>query len=303
MILTRLNGGLGNQLFQYAMGRRTAHAAGLPLKLDTDKFATCTLRDYRLHHFNIQAPIATADDKRRLRILRRQDPVALLHALLDKLRPHHRRRIIRETTFRFQPALRKISAPAYLDGDWQSPRYFEGAEQEIRHEFTLRSPLDEQNHAAEQTIRNTPNSISVHIRRADLVSDPATRKTHGALPAEYYAHAIRQLTGNLRSPTLFLFSDDPAWAAQNLPAHGLPLRPIDHNGPGKDYADLHLMSQCQHHITANSTFSWWAAWLARHPAKQVLHPTPWFRNSPHDTTDLFPPGWTAVDSPQPDKIT
>ena len=294
MILTRLNGGLGNQLFQYAMGRRTADANRQTLKLDTDKFATCTLREYRLHHLNIQAPIAEHRDKRRLHILRRQDPLALLHALRDKLRPPHRRRTIRESTFRFQPALLNINGPAYLDGDWQSPRYFQDAEANIRREFTLRDPLNEQNHAAEQTIRNTPDSICVHIRRGDLYTDPATNHAHGTLPTGYYDQAIRQLARDLQAPTLFLFSDDPAWAMQNLPGQGLPIHPVDHNGPDKDYADLHLMSQCQHHIIANSTFSWWAAWLAEHPGKQVLHPTPWFRNSPHDTTDLFPSTWKSI---------
>ena len=89
MIVTRLNGGLGNQLFQYAMGRRTAEVTGQTLKLDTEKFKTCSLRDYRLIHFNIEATIATQVDKRRLHILRRQDPLALIHYLLDKLRPAH----------------------------------------------------------------------------------------------------------------------------------------------------------------------------------------------------------------------
>lgn len=297
MILTRLNGGLGNQLFQYAMGRRTAHTTGLPLKLDTEKFNTCTLRDYRLDHFNIQALVANLEDKRHLHILRRQDPLALLHSLLDKFRPPHLRRIIREATFRFQPELRNIRGPAYLDGDWQSPKYFEGAETLLRQEFTLKTPLDEKDQATEQTILDAKQSISVHVRRGDLVSDPETDRIHGTVSPDYYTKAFRQIAEILDYPTYFLFSDDFEWAIENLPSEGFDLRPIDHNGPEKDYADLHLMSCCQHHILANSTFSWWAAWLASNPTKTVLYPKKWFRTADHDPTDIFPESWLPIAQP------
>ena len=294
MIVTRLNGGLGNQLFQYAMGRRTAEVTGQTLKLDTEKFKTCSLRNYRLIHFNIEATIATQEDKRRLHILRRQDPLALFHYLLDKLRPAHLRRIIRETNFHFQPALRNINGPAYLDGDWQSPEYFKGAEGQLRREFTLCSPLDHQDCAAEQEIQATNHSVAIHIRRGDLVSDPTSNEIHGTVSMDYYNRAIEELLQKLNTPKFFLFSDDPKWAIQNLPKEKIQLRPIDHNGPEKDYADLHLMSQCQHHIIANSTFSWWGAWLARKPNKRVFYPTPWFKNSPNNTTDLFPVEWETI---------
>jgi hypothetical protein len=295
MIISRLNGGLGNQLFQYAMGRRTAHITSLPLKLDIEKFKDCGLRTYRLNHFNIDASIATRGDKLSLHILRRKDPIALLHAILDKFRPIHRQRLIHEPTFRFQPKLLKIAGSTYLDGDWQSPKYFEDIDSILRQEITIKTPLGERDHVAEQEILATPDSVSVHVRRGDLVSDPQTNQMHGTIKFDYYRETLLQMVKKRSNPIFFLFSDEPAWAIEHLPTENLDIRPVDHNGTDKDYADLHLMSQCRHHILANSTFSWWAAWLAKYPDKIVLYPKNWFRAGHHDPADLFPSSWHSID--------
>jgi len=294
MILIRLNGGLGNQLFQYAMGRRASIKANLPLYLDTEKYDTCTLRKYSLAPFNIAAQIATKEDKQRLHIYRKKDPIALLHALLDKIRPLHKRRIIREPNFRFQPQLLQLRTPAYLDGDWQTPKYFQDITESLRYDLTLKNPLDPQNQEFTQTIQNTPDSISLHIRRGDLANDPHTHQTHGTLSLDYYQHALQQLLPHLNTPHIYLFSDDPTWAKANLKTPDIPLTPIDHNPPQLDYADLYLMSLCQHHIIANSTFSWWAAWLSPNPNKKIHYPQTWFRAQHHNTTDLFPNSWTPI---------
>ena len=127
--------------------------------------------------------------------------------------------------------------------------------------------------------------------------DPETDRAHGTVSPDYFAKAFRQIAETLDYPTYFLFSDDFEWAIENLPSEGFDLRPIDHNGPEKDYADLHLMSRCQHHILANSTFSWWAAWLANNPAKTVLYPKKWFRTADHDPTDIFPESWLPIAQP------
>ena len=294
MIISRLNGGLGNQLFQYAMGRRTAHVTRHPLKLDIEKFKDCDLRAYRLNHFNIDAKIATREDKLSLQILRRKSPLALLHVILDKFRPIHRQRIIHETTFRFQPKLLKIAGPTYLDGDWQSPRYFEDIDTIIRNEIILKTPLGEKDNVVEKEIITVPDSVSVHVRRGDLVSNPRTNHMHGTIELDYYRETLLKMVKKLRNPIFFLFSDEPSWAIEHLPTEKLDIRPVDHNGPDKDYADLHLMSQCRHHVLANSTFSWWAAWLAKNPEKIVLYPKNWFRAGHHDPIDIFPNSWHSI---------
>ena len=294
MILVKLNGGMGNQLFQYAMARRVSVKSGLPLYLDTQKYETCTLRKYTLQHFNIDALYAEPEDKWRLHIHRKLDPIAFIHGLLDRKRPLHKRRIIQEPSFRFEPTLLDIRTPAYLDGDWQSPKYFQDIEETIREDFTLKALPYGNTLEASHLIRDTPGSISIHIRRGDLASDPHTNQTHGTLPMEYYAQALAQLKKQLKNPTAFLFSDDPQWAKENLPAQGIPLHPIDHNTAETAHFDLHLMSQCQHHIIANSTFSWWAAWLCNNPDKTIRYPQTWFKDSPHDTSDLFPDTWTPI---------
>lgn len=295
MIITRLNGGLGNQLFQYAMGRRAAHHANLPFYIDIEKYETCTLRKFGLAPFNIQAQIATHADKKKLHIYRKRDPVAFLHGILDKFRPLQKRRIIEEPSFRFQPELLNIQTPAYIDGDWQSPRYFEDIEDTLRTDLQLKADLDEKNLQVLQQIKENPDSFSIHIRRGDLVSDPKTNQTHGTAPLEYYEKALKALTQHLAKPTAFLFSDDHQWAQANLKTPNIQLIPVDHNPPELDYADLHLMSHCQHHIIANSTFSWWAAWLNTHPDKQIFYPKLWFKSSQHDTSDLFPDSWNPIE--------
>ncbi len=294
MILVKLNGGMGNQLFQYAMARRVSIKAGLPLYLDTQKFESCTLRKFALKHFNIDALFAKPEDKWRLHIHRKIDPIAFVHGLLDLKRPLHKRRIIRELSFRFEPSLLQIKTPAYLEGDWQSPKYFEDVEETIREDFTLKALPYGKTLETSHIIRNAPDSISIHIRRGDLVSDPNTNQTHGTLPMEYYTEALASLAPKLEEPTAFLFSDDPNWAIANFPAKGITLHPVDHNNEETAHFDLLLMSQCQHHIIANSTFSWWAAWLCGHPEKTVHYPKNWFKDSPHDTTDLFPADWIRV---------
>ena len=294
MIITQLNGGLGNQLFQYAMARRVSHNSGQPLKLDIEKFNNCELRTYRLNHFNIQEKLATPQDKKHLRILRRQDPIALALSLLDCFRPLHRKRIVRETTFRFQPELLRIQGPAYLDGDWQSPKYFQDIKDLLQRELTLKAPLEPEDLAARKRILDAGESVSVHVRRGDLASDPKTQRLHGTLEVAYYKKAITRMNEAMTNPAFFIFSDDPDWAMSNLPVDGLNVEPVFHNKAEKDYADLHLMSLCRHHIIANSTFSWWAAWLAQNPEKKIFHPREWFRAGHHDTADLFPEGWIPI---------
>ena len=294
MIITRLNGGLGNQLFQYAMGRRAALHADLPYYIDIEKYKTCTLRKFGLKPFNIQAQIATHADNQQLHIYRKKDPIALLHAFLDKFRPLHKRRIIKEPSFRFQPDLLNIKSPVYIDGDWQSPKYFEDAGDTVRKDLELTVDLNDANQRMLQQIQNSPESLSIHIRRGDLVSDAHTNQTHGTTSLDYYDKALSELAKHLQNPIAFLFSDDHQWAQANLKTPGIKLIPVDHNPPELDFADLHLMSHCQHHIIANSTFSWWAAWLSRSENKKVYYPKAWFRAQHHDTSDLFPESWNPI---------
>ena len=177
---------------------------------------------------------------------------------------------------------------AYLDGYWQSERYFAEVAQVARAEFALRRPPDAENQRMLDAIRGA-EAVGIHARRGDYVTDARTRDVHGHAPAEYYAAAVARIRSLVRAPAFFVFSDDPAWAAQHLRVDPATVI-VGHNDAGRDYEDLRLMSACRHHIIANSTFSWWAAWLGERPGQRVIAPRHWFRDGP-DARDLVPARW------------
>src|SRR5207248_9354724 len=125
------------------------------------------------------------------------------------------------------------------------------------------------------------------------VTNPTASQTFGVCSLAYYHAAIDELAQTIKAPYFFVFSDDIPWAQQNL-ALAYPVTYVSHNGAERDYEDLRLMSQCKHHIIANSTFSWWGAWLGAHPGKIVIGPRQWFRNADYDTPDLLPASWLRL---------
>ena len=136
-------------------------------------------------------------------------------------------------------------------------------------------------------------SVSLHIRRGDYASNPVTQSFHGTLQMGYYTRAMRHLAERIEDPHLYVFSDDPEWARGNLQSE-YPTEFVIHNDVDRNYEDLRLMSSCKHHIIANSTFSWWAAWLCSNPEKLVFAPRKWFEGSNNDTRDLIPDTWNQI---------
>jgi len=283
VILVYLEGGLGNQLFQYAAGRALAdfHQASLKLVIrGYSRFKES--RIYKLHHYNIAATVATS----------RQEWLIRLSNPLRYLGPWHQRPRIVERRFRFNPEILAAPDNVCLAGHWQSEKYFLAIESILHHEFTLKNDLDGENLRFSRLISQT-SAVSLHIRRGDYVSDPAKLAFHGCCPPDYYRAAIDQMRELVDSPHLFVFSDDLDWAERHL-VTGCPTTFVRHNGEARDYEDLRLMSQCQHHIIANSSFSWWGAWLCKNPGKQVIAPKNWFDGAKNDTSDLIPASWMQL---------
>lgn len=137
------------------------------------------------------------------------------------------------------------------------------------------------------------NAVSVHMRRGDFVSNPKSNAVHGVCPPEYYRAAIRTMAGQVEKPCFYIFSDDIAWAKDQLKLD-FPCQSVEHNTGAESYNDMRLMSRCRHHIIANSSFSWWGAWLSDYPSKIVIAPRQWFLNAPHDVSDLIPHGWIRM---------
>ena len=296
MIIVRLSGGLGNQMFQYATGRRLALMRAVPLKLDLRGFGVPlpgdTARSFALDVFRINAEFARPEEVAQLCGLSRSGLVNCASKVKEKLLPLKMRHCFKERHFHFDPDLLLLGDRVYLDGFWQSERYFSDIRDTILRDFTAIQPLAGKNlELAEQLA--TVTSVSIHVRRGDYVTNRAALEYHGVCQLEYYRQGIEYIAEKVGKPRLFIFSDDPEWVRKNLHLP-YPSTFVDHNGPDRAYEDLRLMSLCSHNIIANSSFSWWGAWLNRNPGKVVVAPSRWFNRQDINTDDLIPPGWLRI---------
>ncbi len=294
MIIARIIGGLGNQMFQYAAGRALSLANDCPLKLDISGFESYALHNgYELDIFNIEAEIAGRKDISSLT----GSQVRLARILRQKLGFSKRSHRI-EREFSFDPCFFDIVQPAYIDGYWQSYRYFESHAAQIRKELSFKKPLSGKNLEISGHVAQT-SSVGVHIRRGDYITNPAFAKVHGFLGVDYYVKAVRLIRETIPSPIFVVFSEDIAWARENLQL-GQDAVFVSHNTGMSSYEDMRLMSMCKHNIVANSSFSWWAAWLNNNPDKMVVYPSNWLagRKAVQDyerfMEDLIPPTWIMV---------
>jgi len=288
MFVVQLIGGLGNQMFQYALGRALSLKFGVPLKLDISAYRTYRLHGYALSALRIVEDYASDEEVQMLRLAFEARP--LVERLLRRIMP--RRRWVRERGFGFDATVLETSPPAYLEGYWQSERYFKSCVEVLRREFQLRAKLDIANSEMGKRMSEC-ESVALHVRRGDYVSDPTTNAVHGVCSMEYYEHAIALANARLVKPSFFIFSDDLAWAKDNLRT-ACPSEFVDINDPSRGYLDLHLMARCRHQIIANSTLSWWGAWLNPSATKMVIAPKRWFRRNDMDTRDLIPDGWLTI---------
>ena len=293
MVIVRLIGGLGNQMFQYAAGRSLASKRGVPLQLDRTPFEEYDLHRYGLDALRVQEAFADPEEIARLTGGRRRGASRMLFRAGQKMRSPEKRTVIREEQFApFNPAVLEAVGDVYLNGYWQSELYFQAIEEIIRAEFQVRTEPDAENAEMAGRIRDCA-SVSIHIRRGDYVSNEKTNRVHGSLGLDYYRRCVQLLAAEIGDPQFFIFSDDPAWVEENLKLE-YPTTYVTHNDAGRNYEDLRLMSTCRHHIIANSSFSWWAAWLNDRPGRRVLAPRRWFRTLDLDTRDLYPRDWTQI---------
>ena len=292
MILSKIIGGMGNQMFQYAAGRALSLQLGQPLRLDISCFV-----GYGLHHgfelhrvFNCQSEIADESDLRRILGWQYSSGIRKLVAR-QRLAMFRNNGFIVEPYFHYWPDIKNVPQDCYLDGYWQSERYFKDVASVIRADFTFKTSLANRNAEIAEHIGQL-NSVSLHIRRGDYATDPNTNATHGLCSLDYYRKAVQFVADRIRHPHFFVFSDDIAWVKDNLKID-LPCRYIDHNYDSESYNDMWLMSLCQHHIIANSSFSWWGAWLNPSPEKIVVAPKKWFANE-NNVNDLIPQEWVTL---------
>ncbi|CRL16306.1 alpha-1,2-fucosyltransferase [Phaeobacter italicus] len=283
MIITRLHGRLGNQMFQYAAGRALADRAGVPLALDS-RGAILRGEGVLTRVFDLELA-----DPVHLPPLKQTNPLryAIWRGIGQKVgaKPYFRR----ERGLGYNPAFEDWGDNSYLHGYWQSQKYFQNSAERIRSDFTFPAFSNQQN--AEMAARIAESTaISLHVRRGDYLTFAA----HVLCDQAYYDAALAKVLDGLQGdPIVYVFSDDPQWAKDNL---SLPCEKVvvDFNGPETDFEDMRLMSLCQHNIIGNSSFSWWAAWLNQTPGRRVAGPAKWFGDPKLSNPDIFPHDWLRI---------
>jgi hypothetical protein len=292
MIIVQLKGGLGNQLFQYAAGRRIAIANNFSLKLDLSWFKGQPDRLYSLNHFATIKDVANPAEIARLSGSKWAHLREYLPYIRDFGKPYYQRALVRERILDFDPNILKISESTYLDGYWQSEKYFKDIEDIIRRELNVIDPPNEENVNYARLIQSS-TSVAIHVRRGDYVSRPYTNRYHGVCTLDYYYRAIEYIMSAVDNPRFFIFSDDPKWAQINLKIDA-PTTYVSHNTPDQNYEDLRLMTYCKHYIIANSSFSWWGAWLSQYRDKIVIAPERWFQAIDYNDEDRLPLEWIRL---------
>ena len=290
MIIVQLNGGFGNQLFQYAAGLCLAHNHKVEVKVDTTLLhqpdpVTGTKRKIEIFQLSNPPQEATVAE---LRDFLNQ---SVAKKLLEKSLPFYKRKVYKEKSNTFDDNFFKAGSHILLKGNRQSEKYFKTHEQHVRDAMQISSSAVAavKSYAAE--MRNI-TSISVHIRRGDYLT-PVALEWLGLLPMAYYNTAIDTITSKIKGCKFFIFSDDIDWVKQNLEVtheHEFVSGVISHNA----IEDLYLMTQCRHNIIANSTFSWWGAWLNANANKVVIAPAKWYNKPGLDTSDLLPNEWMRL---------
>ncbi len=296
MIIVQLLGGLGNQMFQYALGRRLSLQNSVPLLLDCRLLNDRTpgrhavQRQYALDIFQISAPQASLKDTivysawgmpRPLRA------VARLFRISSESRQTH------EIRFGYDESVLSIQGRTYLSGLWQSGRYLEGIEETLRRDFRFAVPLDYPAGILRDKIVDC-HSVCLHVRRTDYLSNPTSAGSLNIAGLDYYRTGVDRILAENSSARFFVFSDDIPWCRENLTfVPNVDFVPNELAGM-KDAAHLELMSMCQSFLIPNSTFSWWAAWLSRHPEKQVFLPDTWFPDESMDASGFYLDGWQRL---------
>jgi hypothetical protein len=293
VVIVRLTHGLGNQLFQYAAGLCLAVHHGTDLRLDITALKEVRKdQPFRLNSFCIDEKLASSEDIAAFPGAQ-GDLVGRARYTIERIfNPYYRCSTFIERGFTFDPNLFRSQKDVYLFGYWQSEKYFSGIRGTLLKKLELRGEMSLESQRIAKMISET-RAISVHVRRGDYANNPATRKFHGTCSREYYENCASLIKERIPDACFFVFSDEPDWARQNLNI-GDKITYITSNVPSRPHEDLKLMSMCEGHIIANSTFSWWGAWLNRNPNKIVLAPRKWFNEAPNDTRDLIPDGWIRI---------
>lgn len=269
-------------MFQYAIGKHLAIKNNTKLKFDVRELEQDKLRNYELDIFNISGSMASRFTMIFIHIFNNR----IISKVLGQYYLY-----IKQQDLYFNEKILIKKGNIYLDGYWQSENYFREIRNIIIKDFLIKTKPDKRNKLMLEKIENS-NSVCIHIRRGDYISNEKTSEVHGTCSLKYYYNAVKIILKKVKNPTFFIFSDDSQWTKENLKLE-YPTVYVDINSPEKSYEDLRLMLSCKHFIIANSSFSWWGAWLSSNPNKIVCTPKKWFRSA--DEGDIVPKSWIRVE--------
>ena len=287
MITVKLNGGLGNQLFQYATGRALSLKWGVPLRLDTSNYLYYNVHPLRIQNMNHNCEIYSHAGRvyKAINSVKFQRLLSMFGLRSD---------LYIEDSIEFDPAVLSLGPGATIYGYFQSEKYFSSIRERLLEEISVKDasllPIRQQIH----DIKSCNNSISVHVRRGDYVTNASANDVHGLCKLNYFSSAVEFVlkSSKEKSAKIYVFSDDIEWCKSNLK---LDYECIYISGQeNAPELDMHLMSLCKYNIISNSTFSWWAAWLNRNEEKVVVAPDKWFQSKTLSSEDLVPGNWARL---------
>jgi len=297
MIITKINGGLGNQMFQYSLGRVLSHLNRSDLKLDLSAYdnqkSIDTIRNYELNIFsNINSSMA---DKITLNSFTKPNKLKLLlnHFLKFKLNAYPKN-WIKEINHEYNKNILNLRGDFLLDGYWQNEKYFKNYRNLILKDFTFPKLISKNNMSLIKTISGK-KSVAIHVRRGDYITNKYAKEYHGLASITYYKKSIELIKTKVNNPLFVVLSDDSEWCMNNLPVPKNSIF-VDHNKNANSFEDMRVMSLCEHNIIANSSFSWWGAWLNINKYKIVIAPDPWFKNKADQKNEIIPNEWIKIKS-------
>jgi hypothetical protein len=290
IVAIKLSGGIGNQLFQYAAGRALADKFNAKLYLDKSFFLKSPNRKYLLDEFNIIDNFITKKEIIRTFLCRKQNFSDLFRNENSIIESSANKFI--EAEYSYNSDFENVKPSVVLEGYWQSEKYFIDVSDKLKSEITLKTPLDSRLIDLKNKLISL-NSVAIHLRRGDYISNKEINQIHGTCGDEYYLKAFEELKETESEISPFIFSDDKEAAVSFQKKLGIGII-VSNEVKANDIEEFHLMSCCKHFVIANSTFSWWAAWLSNNDTKIVIAPRKWFNDETKNDSDLIPKNWRRI---------
>ena len=285
MIIVKIVGGLGNQMFCYAYAKSLS-VKGHNVKIDISGYKNYKLRKYQLNKYRIDLPVSSKKENERF------IKNTILSKLLKMIGIDCESKIREKNSF-FDKNLLNVNDNNYIVGYFQSEKYFKSFRKIVLKQYTIKFALSDYAKRMKKKILNSKKSISLHVRRGDYTNDKIN-KIHGICDLKYYENSIRYLDNKLKKPKYFIFSDDIKWCKNNFKLKNATF--IENNNSRSSNEDLYLMSLCRYNIIANSSFSWWGAWLNKHQRKIVIAPKSWLikKKDNNLSRHLIPNSWIRL---------